>query len=247
MPGGWTGTITVHAEIDSDTTETSESGDPGSLYFTTIVSHDVMQADASDEFTVTGTDDEESAVYGIGSVELSGPASVHGTSRELHVSTADKHNALGCHFTDEVGSEANGPWTMAGTGHGEIRFQDDGTYTISIGFSPADPEGDGYETPTLPQTLWETYTILEGAARDCPPTGRTELTDTAGPLLGPASTFLGVYDIEGSIDPSNPPSVVDGSLTFETDHAGAPLTVTATWHLVHDGPIDVTYNEPPPE
>jgi len=78
VPGGWTGTLTVSAVTDSDTTETSTSGEPGDIFFTTTTLHDVYQGDASDAFTVTGTDDEDAAVYGIGSVEMSGPASKRG-------------------------------------------------------------------------------------------------------------------------------------------------------------------------
>jgi len=232
---------------DSDTTETSDSGDPGSVYFTTTTLHDVYRGDASDEFTVTGTDDAESDVYGIGSVELRGPASSRGTSDERHLATTDKRNSLGCHYTEEMGSEISGSWTMDGTASGEIRFQDDGSYTISMSFSPADPEGDGYETPLLPRRQWQTYAILEGAANDCPPPGTSEVTDTYGPVLGFASSFLDSGDIGGSIDPANPGSVVDGTQSFEVSDHFPPTTLTVSWHLVHDGPIDVTYNEPPLE
>ncbi|MEO6350402.1 MAG: hypothetical protein ABIP53_07100 [Candidatus Limnocylindrales bacterium] len=244
LPGGWQGTISFHAVVDADTTETSNSGDPGGVYFTTTTSHYTAHGDATDELAVTGTDDSESAVFGIGSVDLTGTASNQGMSLDRSIITSDKHNSLGCHYTDEVGSETTGSWSQDGTAGGEIRFQDDGSYTITAYGSPADPEGDGYESVKLPQTLWETYTILEGAARDCPPAGRSEVTGTDGPVLGWASA--GSLEVEGSIDPLNPPSVIDGSQTLAID-TFPPGTVTVSWHLVHDGPIDVTYNEPPPE
>lgn len=45
--------------------------------------------------------------------------------------------------------------------------------------------------------------------------------------IGPAS-------LEGTLNPANPGSVLDGTASAETSPEG---TVTATWHLVHDGPI----------
>lgn len=245
VPGGWSGTITVNAVISSDTTETSNSGEPGGVYYTTTTTHAVTQAEATDEITVTGNDDSEDVIYGIGSVELTGPASNSGMSHELYVSITDKHNALGCHYTDEVGSDVTGSWSLNGHGRGEIRFSDDGSYTITISASQADPVTGEYETTTLPEKLWETYTIIEGAARDCPPTGRSEVVDANGGLLEWANTLARDVNIKGSIDPANPPSVVDGSITADTTLPEA--TVTVTWHLVHDGPIVVTPQEPPPE
>ncbi len=200
---------------DSDTTETSNSGEPGGVYFTTTTLHDVYQGNSGDEFTVTGTDDAESAVYGIGSVVLKGPASSQGTSHEQHSAITDKHNSLGCHYTQEIASETAGPWSMNGTGSGSISFQDDGSYTITMSFSPADPEGDGYESPKLPRRQWQTFTILEGAANDCPAPGTGDVNDTYGPVLEFASSFHGSTDIGGSIDPANPGSVIEGTQTFE--------------------------------
>lgn len=247
VPGGWSGTLSFHAVSASDTTDTSHSGDPGSVYATATTTHDVYQGDADDAFTVTGTDDAESAVYGIGSVDLKGPASSHGTSHEQHSSITDKYNSLGCHYTDEIASETAGSWSMDGTGGGSINFQDDGSYTLTMSFSPADPEGDGYETPQLPRRQWETFTILEGAARDCPAPGTGNVNDTYGPVTSFASSYHGSSDIGGSIDPLNPGSVIEGTQSFQVPDYFPPTTLTVSWHLVHDGPIDVTYNEPPPE
>ncbi|MEP7361408.1 MAG: hypothetical protein ABI744_07505 [Chloroflexota bacterium] len=226
-----------------DTTETSSSGDPGSVFFSTTTTHSVIQVDASDQMTVSGTDDEESAIFGIGSVELKGPASNSGTALDQTVITSDEHNALGCHYTDEVGTEVNGSWAQDGHAEGTVRFGEDGSYSISIGASAADPVTGEYESPKLPETLWETYTILEGAAKDCPPPGRSEVKDTGGPAYDWASSLRG--SIEGQIDPANPPSVVDGSASFTVDSPEA--TVTVAWHLVHDGPIIVTPTEFPAE
>jgi hypothetical protein len=244
VPGGWSGTLTVHAVMSSDTTQTSESGDPGSVYHTTTTDHGVIQLDASDSMTVSGIDDAESAVYGISSVDLTGPTSNNGTDLERTVITSDEYNALGCHYTDEVGTEVSGSWSQSGHAQVSVSFSEDGSYRLTIGASSADPVTGEYTNPSLPKRLWETYTILAGAARDCPGPG-TEQHDTEGPVIDWASSVASSDTIGGQFDPANPGSVLDGSTTFDVTLPDA--TVTVTWHLVHDGPITVTPQEPPPE
>ncbi len=241
VAGGWSGTITFHAVLDHVKDETSTSGDPGSVYYETSLSHDETRADVTDTFTVTG-DDPQDLEFGISSVELSGPVANEGTTLERYVITSDKHNALGCHFTEEVGSEVSGDWSHDTNGTGGIRFNDDGSYTITMSASGDPQTGEMPDTPQLPKRLWDTFTILEGAAADCPGQG-PEVTTTEGPVVEWASSFIGETDvtsgqyssIEGQLNASNPGSVVEGSSTFT--FALPKMTLTVTWHLVHDGPI----------
>lgn len=223
VPGGWSGTITFHLVRDISTTETSTSGE--GIYQSTITETFELQSDVTDTFTVTGSDPED-LEFGIGSVDLAGQASNSGTTMQRVKYVSDKHNALGCHYLDETGSEIDGSWTLGGEAGGEIDFYDDGTYRITMG-------GGDYGEDELPKLMWQSYTILEGAAIDCPPAGRSEVTG-----FGQYGEWAYSYfdtDIEGILDTGNPGSTVDGSATFET----SPLegTVTVTWHLVHDGPI----------
>lgn len=228
-----------------DTTETSTSGEPGTLGYSTITIHNVIQTEASDELTLTGSDDEEAAMFGIGSVDLTGSGSNSGNTLEQVIITSDEHNALGCHYTDETGTEVSGSWSQPGVAEGTINFSEDGSYTIQISASNMDPSTGETLSPELPKTLWETFTILEGAANDCPPPGRSEVQDTIGPIYDWASS-VAYGTIGGQIDPANPPSVVDGSVTLVHDDS-PEATVTVTWHFVHDGPIVVTPSEFPEE
>lgn len=230
VPGGWQGTITVQMVESVDETQTTESGDPGSLYHTRITAHDFVENDITDEFTVSGRDRDD-VEYGVVEVDLTGLATNRGDTLQRHVSVEDKRNALGCHFLEEIGSKIDGSWTLGGDAHGEIRFSDDGTYRITIG-------GGDYGEDPLPRLGWQTYTILEGAARDCPPPGRSEVTGF-GQYGQWAYRYIGENDIEGSLDAANPGSVVQGSLTFDIDSPKA--TITVTWHLVHEGPINLPH------
>lgn len=64
---------------------------------------------------------------------------------------------------------------------------------------------------------------------------------TDGPVLEFPSSLQGAYDsIDGKVNPANPGSLVDDSVTFDTTSPAAKLTVT--WHLVHDGPIILSHN-----
>lgn len=225
--------------------ETSESGDPGSVYHETMLTHSETRADVTDTFTVSGADPED-MTFGIGTVDLTGSVANAGTTLERAVFTSDKHNALGCHYTDEVGSEVSGPWAHDANGTGSIRFNDDGSYRITMSASGDPQTGETPESPQLPKRLWETYTILEGAANDCPGAGY-EVTDTEGPVVEWASSFIGELDVAsgqfssigGQLNASNPGSVVEGSSTFT--FALPKMTLTVTWHLVHDGPIVLSH------
>ena len=236
-PGKWQGTITFHAVLDTVKNETSTGGT--GVYQSTITTHSTTQADVTDTFTVSGNDPTDMSL-GIDSVDLPGLVANHGTTLERYVSDEDKYSALGCHWTDEVGSELSGSWTVDSHGHGSIHFQDDGSYIITIGESGDSATGEEPPTPQLPKRLWETDTIIAGAAKDCP-TGLPEQKTTDGPIVEWASSLPGAYDqVQGKLDAANPGSVVDGSISFKVTLPEA--TVTVTWHLVHGGPITLPHN-----
>ena len=238
--GAWQGTITFHAVMNDVKDGTSDSGDPGTVFHITTTTHDVMQADVTDAFTVTGNDPED-LTYGIDSVDLGGTVANQGTDLERHVGIDDKYNALNCHYTDEVGQELSGSWSHQANAAGTIRFFDDGTYSITINEAGDPQTGEEFPTPQLPKRLWETFTILAGAAKDCPPPGG-ETNTTDGPVVEWASSYTSGTDangnsveVGGQLDLNNPGSVVDGSISF--DVTLPKLKMTVTWHLVHTGPI----------
>ncbi len=236
-PGKWQGTIRFHAVLNTVKDDTSTSGQ--GVFQETTTTHDTTQADATDEFTVTGSDPADIS-YGISEVQLTGPVANHGTTLERHVGDSDKSNALGCHWTDEVGTEVSGSWTGNGYGSGSIRFQDDGSYTIQMGAGGDPVTGAEPPTPALPKRLWETNTIIAGAAADCPGPGTVQMT-TDGPIVQWASSITGAYDqIQGKLGVASPGAVVDGSASFKETLPDATLTVT--WHLVHDSPITLPHN-----
>lgn len=229
VPGAWQGTMTFHMVKSSDETKTTESGDPGSTYHSTITTHDVVQEDITDKFTVNGTDGDDNE-FGVVEVDLTGQVANAGKTLQRHVSVEDKHNALGCHFTEEIGSEIDGSWTLAGKAAGTIRFSDDGSYHVTMG------GGESGEDP-LDQLFWQTNTILEGATKDCPQAGRSEVTG-----FGQYGDWAHIYlddPIEGSLDVANPGSVVDGSKSFKIELPKA--TITVTWHFVHEGAINLPH------
>lgn len=236
VPGGWQGTINFHAVLDTvkDNTSTGGTG----TYAETLTEHDVTQADVTDAFTVSGKDPAD-LTYGIDAVDLAGAVANQGTTLERYVFVGDKHNALGCHWTGETGTEVKGSWSHNANSVGSIRFNNDGSYSITIGAGSDPATGETPQSPALPKRLWQTNTIIEGAAKDCPGPGLDE-TATEGPVVEWASSILGAYDfVDGKLD-STPGSVVDGSKTFKITLPEATLTVT--WHLVHDGPITLPHN-----
>lgn len=231
VPGGWTGTITIRAVMEDSSDETSSSGE--GVYATTTRDQSETHLDTSDTFTVNGHDPDDPE-FGVAEVDLTGQADNSGTTLERTTITSDEHNALGCHFTDEVGTEVKGPWTQSGVANVTVRFNDDGSYYISLS-AGGDPVTGEMQDLKLPKRLWETYTILEGAAQDCPPPGTSEVQDTEGPIISWASGQADTNELTGSLSPSNPGSVLDGSASYETTLPDAK--VTASWHLVHEGTI----------
>jgi hypothetical protein len=236
-PGNWSGTITFHALLNTVKDDTSTGGT--GAFQSTTTTHSVTQADATDVFTISAKDPADMS-FGIDEVDLPALVANHGTTLERYVSDEDKFNALGCHWTDEVGSELSGPWTIDSHGHGSIHFQADGSYIITMGESGDPGTGEEPPTPQLPKRLWEHDTVIAGGANDCPTTLPDQQT-TDGPVVEWASSIIGAYDqIQGKMDPGSPGSVVDGTISFKETLPEATLTVT--WHLVHDGPITLPHN-----
>ena len=227
--GAWHGTMSFHAVIN--VLKDGPAPDDPKMRI-----HEETRVDVTDAFTVGGPDPEDIADFGTSLVNLTGSVANQGSTVQRYVYTSDKVNSLGCHYTYEIGTDVTGPWTQNATAAGKLRFNDNGGYTIDM-VAGSDPvTGESVPTPQLPKKLWETVTIIAGAARDCP-TGLGQQTNTEGPVLLWASSALGAYDqVAGHIPASGPGSTVDGSATFVVN---MPLkaTVTVTWHLVHDGPI----------
>ncbi len=241
-PGAWTGTITVRGVIDIDKTEDGSSGDPGSTYYETYTTHDVTQADATDTFTITANDPDD-ITYGIDLVDLGGSAANAGTTLERYTTTSDKQNS-GCTWTEEVGTETTGSWTGSGAAVGSLRFSEDGSYSIEIGADTTGPDGFAAEGPKLPHRIWDKITDLSAGCEG----DSLETTATEGPIVEWASSFLGSLDvnniyarIDGQMDAANPGSVVDGEINWELSSPEG-MTLTITWHLVHDGPISLPHD-----
>ena len=243
QPGAWTGTITVRGVIDRDETTEGSSGDPGSVYYETYVVQDTVQADVTDTFAINASDPED-LEYGIRSVDLDGTAANSGTTLERYVTVSQKQNSS-CTWTEEVGSETEGSFTGSGVAVGELRFSEDGTYSMEIYADPSGPDGS-YETPTVPQLLFQR---ISNRSADCVGDGyETETED--GPVIWWASSSLGgaavdgTYTvIEGQLDAGNPGSTVSGSETWEVESPEG-LTLTVTWDLTHEGPITLPNSGP---
>jgi hypothetical protein len=232
--GRWSGTITLHGVINVNKTEPGHSDlDPSNVYYETWTTTEVTQLDATDTFTIAAVDDDDPA-YGIHSVDLDGSATNSGTTLQRYVKLTDKQNS-GCTWKQEDGGETSGSWSGSGTNVGEINFSEDGSYSIGI---HADTNGEYAE---LPHHDWLKYNDISAncqvnfAPFDNPSPG--------GPLVEWVSSHLGESDvngmgavIEGSLNRSNPGSVVDGTSTWEMKSPEG-FTMTVTWHLVHDSPI----------
>jgi hypothetical protein len=226
VAGAWHGTVSFRAVIN----ELKDGPSPDDPKMTV---HEEARVDVTDDFTVSGPDPEDVADFGTSLVNLTGSVANKGSTLERYVYTSDKVNALGCHYTDEVGTDVTGPWTQNATAAGKIQFAEDGSYTIDMSAGGDPVTGESVPTPQLPKKLWETITVLAGAAKDCP-AGLGKQTATEGPVLLWASSAKGAYDqIAGQTAASGPGTAVDGSASFVVE---LPLkaTLTVTWHLIHD-------------
>ncbi len=230
-PGRWTGTITLHAVIDSHETEQGSSGDPGSTYYDTFVRDDVVQETVTDVLTIEASDPDDIS-YGIGRVRLEGFGALEGSTLQRAVTTWQKQNS-GCTWTEELRIETEGSWSGSGAVAGELLFSEDGTYVLDV-------YPDWGEPPVMSQRTTNTISDLsadcegEGYQHDMP----------GGPWFASASELLGRSDVDlarpqltGRLDASDPGSVVAGSGAWEMYPPPDGTTLTAEWQLVHDGPI----------
>ncbi len=239
--GKWTGTVTVRGVIDRDETTEGSSGDPGSVYYETYVVHDSVQTDVTDTFAINAVDPED-IEYGIHEVELAGTASNAGTTLERYITVSQKQNS-NCTWTEEVGSETEGSFTGSGVVVGDLRFSEDGTYTISIYGDPAGPDGS-YETPKVPQRLFQK---ISNRSADCVGVGYETETEEGPIRWGASSSLEGETGdglsatIEGRVDDGA--TALAGSATWEMESPEG-LTLTATWSLTHDGPITLPNSGP---
>lgn len=230
--GHWSGTITFHGVINVDKSGPGHSDlDPNNTYYESWVTTDTTQLDATDTFTIAAADEADLS-YGISHVKLDGSAANSGTTLEHYSRATDKGNS-GCTWKQDEGSETKGSWSGSGSLVGDMRFSEDGSYTIDI---RADPSGDGAK---VPHREWLKYSDISAACEiSYPP---YDNPSTQGPILEWVSSRLGdadvdlIYsDIEGQMSTGNPGSTVDGTKEWKFSDG---LTMTITWHLVHDGPI----------
>jgi len=237
-PGTWSGTITFHYTTDYSKDEDSHSGDPGSVYYETYTTHDVIQNDITDTFTIDAADPSD-LTYGISHLDLGGTATASGSQTVRHVSNWDKQNS-GCTWKEEDGDEITGSWSSTGVVDGDINFADDGSYSIEPYASRSGPNGEVPEGPKVPHRMWLKYSdISAGCDVNQAPSDITEDVEP-GPLF--ASEKLHTTDVNGNyalingqLDAANPGSSVDGSSTW--DFGDIDGTLDITWHLVHSGPI----------
>jgi hypothetical protein len=237
LPGGWQGTITLHAVIDVNTTKDGHNGDPGSVYYETYTTTELTQTDVTDTYTISAHDPDD-LTYGIHEVDLAGSAANAGTTDERYVTTTQKSNS-GCTWTDEVGTETSGSWNGSGKAEGTLQFNEDGSYSIDIRPGLSGPNGESADSPQLPYRNWEAISNLSAG---CNGTGYDNTT-TQGPIVWWVSSLLGDPDInyiysriDGQMNTASPGSTADGTVTWEMASPQG-LTMTITWHLVHDGPI----------
>ena len=169
---------------------------------------------------------------------------IEGSTVDRMVTTWQKRNSS-CHWTQEDGQEMTGSWSKSGTAGGYVQIMEDGSYNIVIG-----PEDTGPEA-TLPERHWTTYSNVSA---NCEGDVDEDRTEQWGPNPEWASQAFNESDancerpsIAGQLDPAQPGSVVEGSMTWEIGTCVSewvldpppPIvtTLTVDWHLEHDGPI----------
>jgi hypothetical protein len=235
--GSWTGTITFDAVAGVNKTTHDTSGNPGDVYYETSTTTETDAGHSTDTFAIA-TQDQADVTYGIDTVDLKGTASTQGNEDYKSTIVTQKQNS-GCTWTEEVGDETSGAWTDSGTPVGELRFSEDGSYSMTIHASTAGPNG---EEPVGPQIDHHTWIKNSDISAGCTGDPVEEFTEKQGPLLLWASSFLDSTDvndkyvnISGQVNAANPGTTVDGTSTWKV--VLPELTLTITWHLVHDSPI----------
>jgi len=214
------------------------SGDPGNVYYETSTNTQTDVGDAVDTFAISAQDDSD-LEFGISLVDLKGGKADTQGSQDYKTTIVTKKSNSGCTWTEELGDEVVGAWTDSGRIVGELRFSDDGSYSIEIRASTAGPDGVEPDGPQIDHKMWIKNSDISAGCTGDP---AYDTTAKEGPTLRWAASFLGEPDvsgvyssIEGKLNPSNPGATVDGSQTWTLV---APVqTLTANWHLVHSTPI----------
>src|SRR4051812_46430372 len=138
--GTWTGTITVHAVASVNKTTNDTSGDPGSVYYETSTTTETNAGDSVDTFAINAHDDSD-LEFGISHVDLKGGKADTAGSQDFKTTIVSKKSNSGCTWTEELGDEVAGSWTDSGKSVGDLRFSDDGAYSIELRASTAGPDG----------------------------------------------------------------------------------------------------------
>ena len=252
--GDWTGTVTITTTVDYHKTDQGQGDDPNSTYYETWTTDNSLRVDARDTFHVSASDPAD-LTYGIHKVDLDGSAGNAGSMDLSWLRSAEKRNS-GCTWHQDNGTEQHGSWTASGRAKGYVQFGEDGTYSIDIRADTAGPGGVLPPNPKLPERRYEAVSNLSA---NCEGEGYDTTTDE-DPVLVWATRYLGERtidgldaDIQGRLDPTNPGSVVAGTLTWTLPDWDNGVTVTAEWRLEHDGrspfpTVDgarVTYDAPP--
>lgn len=236
--GTWTGTITFDGTVDSSKHDAGDNGqDPNSSYYATFDKTEAQTADATDTFQVTGADGD--LTYGIHSVDLTGTAANQG-SADYHSRETGHARSANCQWDYETVAEHVGSWTGDGGAIGEIRFSEDGGYTIDMRADHTGP--DGYEKDAA-QFPWHETTTISNLTGGCEQTEDSEHTMDVPPPIEWVSSHRSDADVdgryvilEGQLNAGNPGSVVDGSSTWDMN-VPEGFQMTITWHLVHSSPI----------
>jgi hypothetical protein len=237
-PGSWTGTITFHAVANVNKTTNDTSGDPGNVYYETSTTTEANAGDSVDTFAINARDGTD-LEFGISAVELDGgKADTHG-NEDYKTTIVTKKSNSGCTWTEELGDEVSGSWADSGTSVGELRFSDDGSYSIELRASTAGPDGVQPDGPQIDHRMWIKNSDISAGCSGDP---AYDTTAKEGPTLLWASNLLGQPDvngiysaIQGKLDATNPGTTVDGTSTWKLVAPAQELTIT--WHLVHSTPI----------
>ncbi len=222
QPGAWRGRVRVNWESRRETVSSREitegwgtgpHGESGRELFTTRV-HD----DITDTLFVGGDEDPSQP----GSVELRGRSYVHGIENYFDYHFYEGYSAS-CQYQQETVYESlAGGWTYEGDARGTLQLSSDGSYTIDVtgASSPAEI--------AMPTRMTDETRIL-GGVEGCQAQSFTDQGE-GYPLV----TGVRTDRVEGTIDPANPGTTLQGSKRVEWPDGSV---TTITWDLVHDGPI----------
>ncbi len=236
--GTWSGTITFTGTIDTSSHDSGDNGqDPNSSYYSTFDSNESQTLDATDSYAITADDGD--VTYGLHTVTLEGTADNSGSSDYDKVTTGHARNAA-CEWDYEDHEYAEGSWSGSGKVVGEMRFSEDGSYSIDVRSDISGPNGELPDGATFPFVSTGTISNLTA---NCEQTESDDTTIDTAPLVEWVSSHLGDADvngtystIEGELSTSNPGTVVEGTKTWEMNFPEG-FEMTIDWHLEHSTPI----------